>query len=93
MENLAANIETKIKANEEYRLKTQPIGFPNAGSTFVNPEPKRSAGFLLEQAGAKGLTCGQAAVSALHANFVINLGNATSQDVTQLAWTHARMRL
>ena len=77
-------IETRIKANEEYRLKTQPIGFPNAGSTFVNPEPKRSAGFLLEQAGAKGLTCGQAAVSALHANFVINLGTATSRDVTDL---------
>lgn len=79
-----SEIESRIKANEEYRLKTQPIGFPNAGSTFVNPEPKRSAGFLLEQAGAKGLTCGQAAVSALHANFVINLGSATSKDVTDL---------
>ncbi len=79
-----AEIESKIKANEEYRLKTQPIGYPNAGSTFVNPEPKRSAGFLLEQAGAKGMTCGQAAVSALHANFVINLGGATSQDATAL---------
>ncbi len=79
-----ADIEARTKANEEYRLKTQPIGFPNAGSTFVNPEPKRSAGFLLEQAGAKGLTCGQAAVSALHANFVINLGTATSKDVTDL---------
>lgn len=78
------NIEAKIKANEEYRLKTQPIGFPNAGSTFVNPEPKRGAGLLLDQAGAKGMTCGQAAVSALHANFVINLGQATSQDATDL---------
>jgi UDP-N-acetylmuramate dehydrogenase len=83
-EDLRANIEAKIKANEDYRLKTQPIGFPNAGSTFVNPEPKRSAGFLLDQAGAKGMTCGQAAVSALHANFVINLGQATSQDITDL---------
>jgi len=77
-------IETRIKANEEYRLKTQPIGFPNAGSTFVNPEPKRGAGFLLDQAGAKGMACGQAAVSTLHANFVINLGQATSQDATDL---------
>jgi len=83
-EDLQTNIEAKIKANEEYRLKTQPIGFPNAGSTFVNPEPKRGAGFLLDQAGAKGMTCGQAAVSALHANFVINLGQATSQDATDL---------
>ncbi len=83
-EDLAANIETRIKANEDYRLKTQPIGFPNAGSTFVNPEPKRGAGMLLDQAGAKGMTCGQAQVSALHANFVINLGQATSQDATDL---------
>jgi UDP-N-acetylmuramate dehydrogenase len=83
-EGLAADIEVKIKANEDYRLKTQPIGFPNAGSTFVNPEPKRGAGLLLDQAGAKGMTCGQAAVSALHANFVINLGQATSKDATDL---------
>ena len=83
-EDLPENIEAKMRANEEYRLKTQPIGFPNAGSTFVNPEPKRGAGFLLDQAGAKGMTCGQAAVSALHANFVINLGQATSQDATEL---------
>jgi len=79
-----ADIEAKIKANEEYRLKTQPIGFPNAGSTFINPEPNRSAGLLLEQSGAKGLTVGQAAVSDLHANFVINLGSATSKNVTDL---------
>jgi UDP-N-acetylmuramate dehydrogenase len=79
-----SEIEAKIKANEEYRLKTQPINYPSAGSTFVNPKPERSAGFLLEQAGAKGLTCGQAAVSTLHANFVINLGTATSKDVTDL---------
>ncbi len=79
-----SEIEAKIKANEEYRLKTQPIGFPNAGSTFVNPEPNRSAGYLVEQAGLKGFTSGQAAVSQLHANFVINLGNATSTDATAL---------
>jgi len=83
-EDRQESIEAKIKANEEYRLKTQPINFPNAGSTFVNPEPKRGAGLLLDQAGAKGMTCGQAAVSTLHANFVINLGQATSQDTTEL---------
>jgi UDP-N-acetylmuramate dehydrogenase len=77
-------IEERIKANEEYRMRTQPIGWPNAGSTFKNPEPKRSAGYLLEQAGAKELTVGKAAVSALHANFVINLGGATSEEVAAL---------
>lgn len=77
-------IEIRIRHNEEYRLRTQPIGSPNAGSTFKNPEPARSAGMLLDQSGAKGLTVGQAAVSALHANFIINLGGATSLEVTSL---------
>ena len=77
-------IEIRIRHNEEYRLRTQPIGFPNAGSTFKNPEPSRAAGMLLDQSGAKELKEGQAAVSALHANFVINLGGATSDQVTTL---------
>jgi len=77
-------IEGRIRANEEYRWRTQPLGFPNAGSTFKNPEPKRGAGLLLDQAGAKGLTIGNAAVSAVHANFVINLGGATSEQVSEL---------
>jgi UDP-N-acetylmuramate dehydrogenase len=77
-------IEDRIKANEEYRLRTQPLGWPNAGSTFKNPEPNRGAGLLLDQAGAKNLTIGHAAVSAVHANFVINLGGATSQEVASL---------
>jgi UDP-N-acetylmuramate dehydrogenase len=77
-------IESRIRANEEYRTRTQPLGFPNAGSTFKNPEPTRGAGLLLDQAGAKNLTIGHAAVSAVHANFVINLGGATSQDVASL---------
>lgn len=82
--DVADNIIEKTKHNEEYRVKTQPLGWPNAGSTFKNPEPKRTAGFLLDQAGAKDLRIGNAGVSAVHANFVINLGGATSQDITSL---------
>lgn len=82
--DVAENIQARTKHNEDYRWKTQPLGWPNAGSTFKNPEPTRSAGFLLDQAGAKELRCGNAAVSAVHANFVINLGGATSQDITSL---------
>jgi UDP-N-acetylmuramate dehydrogenase len=82
--DVADNIVEKTKHNEEYRFKTQPLGWPNAGSTFKNPEPKRTAGFLLDQAGAKDLRIGNAGVSAVHANFVINLGGATSQDITSL---------
>lgn len=77
-------ISAKTQANEDYRWKTQPIGWPNLGSTFKNPLPDKSAGFLLDQSGAKDLKIGNAAVSSLHANFVINLGGATSEDVTAL---------
>jgi len=77
-------IEENTRHNEEYRWKTQPLGWPNAGSTFKNPEPQRGAGLLLDKAGAKTLREGQAAVSAVHANFVINMGGATSSEVSQL---------
>lgn len=82
--DVKANIEAAIQANEEYRWRTQPIGWPNAGSTFLNPGQPTGAGMLLDQAGAKKLSEGQAAVSALHANFVINLGGASSHDVATL---------
>lgn len=77
-------ISAKTQANEDYRWRTQPIGWPNLGSTFKNPLPDKSAGYLLDQSGAKDLKIGNAAVSSLHANFVINLGGATSEEVTAL---------
>ena len=77
-------ISAKTQANEDYRWRTQPIGWPNLGSTFKNPLPDKSAGFLLDKSGAKDLKIGNAAVSSLHANFVINLGGATSEEVTDL---------
>lgn len=78
------SIHARIAHNEEYRWKTQPLSWPSAGSTFKNPEPERGAGYLLDCAGAKHMREGNAAVSAVHANFVINMGGATSQDVTTL---------
>jgi UDP-N-acetylmuramate dehydrogenase len=77
-------IEAHTKANEEYRWRTQPLGWPNAGSTFKNPDPKNGAGLLLDKAGAKKLVEGKAGVSAVHANFVINMGGATSEEVSRL---------
>jgi len=82
--DLPEKIEARTKANEEYRWRTQPIGWPNAGSTFKNPDPERGAGLLLDKAGAKKLSYGKAAVSDVHANFVINLGGATSHEVATL---------
>ncbi len=77
-------IQEITKQNEDYRWRTQPLGWPNAGSTFKNPEPTRGAGLLLDQAGAKNMKEGAAAVSAIHANFVINMGGASSKEVTTL---------
>ena len=62
----------------EKRKKTQPVG-PSFGSTFKNP-PGNFAGKLLAEAGMKGETCGGASFSNVHANFIVNHGNATAQD-------------
>lgn len=80
----AEMIKQNTQHNEDYRWKTQPLSWPSAGSTFKNPDPKQGAGYLLEQSGAKELREGNAAVSAIHANFVINMGGATSGDVVTL---------
>lgn len=72
-----------MKAHLERRRQTQPLNLPNAGSVFMNP-PGDFAGRLIEQAGLKGLTVGGAQVSEKHANFVVNLGNATAKDVLLL---------
>lgn len=76
--------ENEIKAKmDEYaqsRKEKQPLNLPSAGSTF-----KRGADFitakLIDECGLKGYTSGNAQVSTLHAGFVVNLGNATAQDV------------
>ncbi|MFY9397798.1 MAG: UDP-N-acetylmuramate dehydrogenase [Desulfomonilia bacterium] len=64
------------------RRKNQPGGF-SCGSVFKNP-PGQAAGRLIEQAGLKGFRIGGAAVSEVHANFIINEGNATSADIRSL---------
>lgn len=65
------------------RRQNQPLEYPSAGSVFRNPEGSH-AGYLIEQAGCKGLRCGGAQVSEKHGNFIINLGGAQAADVLQL---------
>jgi len=65
------------------RKASQPLRYPNAGSVFKNP-PGDSAGRLIEAAGLKGMRVGDAQISTLHANFIINLGSATARDVLTL---------
>lgn len=77
-------INELMQRNTEFRKKHQPsLAQPNAGSTFKNPE-NDSAGRLLDLAGVKSLSCGNACVFEKHANFIINQGNASSEDVSQL---------
>ncbi|MDD2497153.1 MAG: UDP-N-acetylmuramate dehydrogenase, partial [Desulfitobacteriaceae bacterium] len=75
--------EEKIRDYLKKRRSSQPVEYPTAGSVFKNP-PRNYAGRLLEAVGAKGMTVGSAQVSEKHANFIINLGGACAQDVTQL---------
>jgi UDP-N-acetylmuramate dehydrogenase len=73
----------KIKNLSVSRTATQPIKYPSAGCVFKNPKNKY-AGMILEKAGCKGLTVKQAQVSKLHANFIVNLGQAKAVDVKKL---------
>jgi UDP-N-acetylmuramate dehydrogenase len=76
-------MEARVIVAREKRKKAQPLGFPNAGSVFKNP-PGGFAGRLLEEAHVKGLRVGNARVSEIHANFIVNEGGATADDVRTL---------
>lgn len=84
--------EVRTKISEYLALREEKHPPPEtayAGSYFKNPVrpdgTKTAAGFLLEQAGARGLRIGGAAVSACHCNFLVNDNNATAWDVLTLA--------
>ncbi|UJF35138.1 UDP-N-acetylmuramate dehydrogenase [Paenibacillus hexagrammi] len=72
-----------MAAYRDRRLRTQPLQLACAGSVFRNP----AGGFaakLIEEAGLKGKRVGGAEISMLHANFIVNTGNATAEDVLTL---------
>lgn len=75
----------RARTEEHLRRKNaiQPVTEPSAGCAFKNPDGD-SAGRLIEAAGLKGERCGGAAVSEVHANFVLNTGAATAADVRAL---------
>ena len=65
------------------RKAKQPLEWPSAGSTFKRPAGA-FAGALIDQCGLRGYRVGDAAISEKHCGFVVNLGNATCQDVLRL---------
>lgn len=76
-------IREQMEKNFRLRKKNQPQGCFSAGSIFKNP-PGEKAFRLIESVGAKGLRVGKATVSSKHANFIVNLGGASSADIYSL---------
>ncbi len=78
-----AAITARTSANLHSRTSTQPYQQPSCGSVFRNPEPQK-AGQLIEGLGLKGWQIGAAQVSPIHANFIVNTGQASAADIDAL---------
>jgi UDP-N-acetylmuramate--alanine ligase len=79
---VATEIRLQIDVYQKKRVESQPRE-PSAGCIFKNP-PGASAGRLIDEAGLKGERVGDAEVSTVHANFIVNRGHATSADIIGL---------
>ncbi len=73
----------EMKKNNDKRLISQPLDMPSVGSIFKNPE-NMSAGKLIDDLGLKGYHINDAYVSEKHANFIVNKGSASFDDVIKL---------
>ena len=78
------DIKALMDKRKERRIESQPLDYPSAGSVFRNPSEEVFAGKLIEDLGLKGYTIGGAQISEKHANFIINIGNATGEDIKAL---------
>jgi UDP-N-acetylmuramate dehydrogenase len=78
-----ALVKARTRKHLEQRHSTQPYHMPSCGSVFRNPEPQKAA-WLIEQTGLKGLRRGDAEVAQMHANFILNCGEARATDILGL---------
>ncbi|MDP2724912.1 MAG: UDP-N-acetylmuramate dehydrogenase, partial [Syntrophales bacterium] len=78
-EEIKKNVETIL----EMRKEKHPLMYRNAGSIFKNPGSV-SAGRIIDEMGLKGLRIGDAMISEMHGNFIVNLGKAKAKDVLSL---------
>ncbi len=76
-------IKSEMEINFRKRKESQPLGQPSAGCIFKNPDGM-AAGKLIDMAGCKGWKVGGAVVSEKHANYIVNNGNASAQDIYSL---------
>lgn len=86
-----AAMKQEMDAAMEKRRNSQPLNFPNAGSTFkrltagaAETPTQVAPGYYIEQADLKGFRIGGAEVSTIHANFIVNTGNASAKDIADL---------
>ncbi len=77
-------IAQRVKRLWSFKRDTQDWTAPSVGCIFKNPAGGEAAGRLIDQAGMKGFRIGGAAVSRIHANFIMNLGSARAADVLAL---------
>ena len=76
-------VQNKSNASQK-RRSSQPLQFRSAGSIFKNPKSDMAAGYLIDKSNLKGIRIGNAEISTKHANFIINHGNASSNDILKL---------
>lgn len=85
----SGEIRGRVNENMAQRRQRHPLAMRSAGSIFKNPS-EAPAGRVIEEAGLKGLRIGDAMVSELHGNFIVNSGNATAGEVLDLIDTLRR---
>ena len=79
-----AQIDAVMNHNMQHRIDKQPLEYPSAGSAFKRPKGNYASA-LIDKSGLRGYRVGGAAISEKHCGFIVNLDNASSSDVLQLA--------